>query len=114
MVEKVEVLYLKPQHLYQTLLDFRYHREYKARSGEQGMAKKMHGADATDMILKVPVGTVIYDEDTGKILADLTQDKQRAVIAKGGRGGRGNARFATSRNPAPTICERGELVKNII
>ena len=91
-----------------TLLDFRYHREYKARSGEQGMAKKMHGADAADMILKVPVGTVIYDEDTGKILADLTQDKQRAVIAKGGRGGRGNARFATSRNPAPTICERGE------
>ena len=59
-----------------TLLDFRYHREYKARSGEQGMAKKMHGADAADMILKVPVGTVIYDEDTGKILADLTQDKE--------------------------------------
>ena len=91
-----------------TLLDFRYRREYKARAGEQGMAKKMHGADAADMILKVPVGTVIYDEDTGKILADLTHDKQRAVIAKGGRGGRGNARFATSRNPAPTICERGE------
>ena len=91
-----------------TLLDFRYHREYKARSGGNGMAKKMHGADAADMILKVPVGTVIYDEDTGKILADLTEDKQRAVIAKGGRGGRGNTRFATSRNPAPTICERGE------
>lgn len=91
-----------------TLLDFRYRREYKAKSGEQGMAKKMHGADAADMILKVPVGTVIYDEDTGKVLADLTQDKQRAIIAKGGRGGRGNARFATSRNPAPTICERGE------
>ena len=91
-----------------TLLDFRYHREYKARNGGNGMAKKMHGADASDMILKVPVGTVIYDEDTGKILADLTEDKQRAVIAKGGRGGRGNTRFATSRNPAPTICERGE------
>ncbi|MDE6952567.1 MAG: GTPase ObgE [Erysipelotrichales bacterium] len=91
-----------------TLLDFRYHREYKAKAGGQGMAKKMHGADASDMILRVPVGTVIYDEDTGKILADLTQDKQRAVIAKGGRGGRGNTRFATSRNPAPTICERGE------
>jgi len=72
------------------------------------MAKKRHGADAADMILKVPVGTVIYDEDSGKILADLTHDKQRVVIAKGGRGGRGNARFATSRNPAPTICERGE------
>lgn len=91
-----------------TLLDFRYHREYKAKAGGQGMAKKMHGADASDLILRVPVGTVIYDEDTGKILADLTHDKQRAVIAKGGRGGRGNARFATSRNPAPTICERGE------
>jgi Obg family GTPase CgtA len=91
-----------------TLLDFRYHREYKAKNGQQGMAKKMHGSDAADMILRVPVGTMIYDEDTGKILADLTRDKQRAVIAKGGRGGRGNARFATSRNPAPTICERGE------
>lgn len=91
-----------------TLLDFRYHREYKARNGSNGMAKKMHGADASDMILKVPVGTVIYDEDTGKILADLTEDGQRAVIAKGGRGGRGNTRFATSRNPAPTICEHGE------
>ena len=91
-----------------TLLDFRYHREYKAKSGGQGMAKKMHGADGADMILKVPVGTVIYDEDSGRVLADLTHDKQRAVIAKGGRGGRGNARFATSRNPAPTICERGE------
>lgn len=91
-----------------TLLDFRYHRKYKARNGSNGMAKKMHGADASDMILKVPVGTVIYDEDTGKILADLTEDGQRAVIAKGGRGGRGNTRFATSRNPAPTICEHGE------
>ncbi|MEG0593222.1 MAG: GTPase ObgE, partial [Coprobacillus sp.] len=91
-----------------TLLDFRYHREYKARNGENGMAKKMHGADAGDRVLNVPVGTIIYDEDTGKILADLTQDGQIAVIAKGGRGGRGNTRFATSRNPAPTICERGE------
>ena len=91
-----------------TLLDFRYNREYKAKAGGQGMAKKMHGADAADRVLKVPVGTVIYDEDTGKVLADLVKDGQRAVIAKGGRGGRGNTRFATSRNPAPTICERGE------
>lgn len=95
-------------HSLSTLLDFRYHREYKAKAGQQGMAKKMHGADASDLILRVPVGTVIIDEDTGKVLADLTHDKQRVVIAKGGRGGRGNTRFATSRNPAPTICERGE------
>ena len=57
------------------------------------MAKKMHGADGADMILKVPVGTVIYDEDSGRVLADLTQDKQRAIIAKGGRGGRGKCPF---------------------
>jgi GTP-binding protein len=73
-----------------------------------GMAKKMHGSDGADRVLKVPIGTVIYDEDTGRKLADLTRDKQRITIAKGGRGGRGNTRFATSRNPAPTICERGE------
>jgi GTP-binding protein len=91
-----------------TLLDFRYHREYKAKSGMNGMAKKMHGSDGADRVLKVPIGTVIYDEDTGRKLADLTRDKQRITIAKGGRGGRGNTRFATSRNPAPTICERGE------
>ena len=91
-----------------TLLDLRYKREYKARNGENGMPKKMAGRSADDLVIKVPVGTMILNEETGAVMADLTHDKQRAVIAKGGRGGRGNARFATSRNPAPTICERGE------
>lgn len=91
-----------------TLLDLRYYREYKAQNGEKGHAKKMHGADADDLVLRVPVGTCVYDDDTGNIIADLTKDGQRAVIAKGGRGGRGNARFASSRNPAPKICENGE------
>ena len=91
-----------------TLLDIRFRREYKARNGANGMAKKMAGASAQDLVVKVPVGTMLINDDTGAIMADLTQDKQRVVIAKGGRGGRGNARFATSRNPAPTICERGE------
>lgn len=91
-----------------TLLDLRYNRQYKASPGQNGMPKKMHGSDALDYIIKVPVGTLIMNEETKEILADLTMDKQRAVIAKGGRGGRGNARFATSRNPAPMICERGE------
>lgn len=91
-----------------TLLDLRYYREYKAQSGEKGHAKKMHGADADDLVIRVPVGTCVYDDDTGNIIADLTKDGQRAVIAKGGRGGRGNARFASSRNPAPKICENGE------
>ena len=87
-----------------TLLDLRYYREYKAQNGEKGHAKKMHGADADDLVIRVPVGTCVYDDDTGNI----TKDGQRAVIAKGGRGGRGNARFASSRNPAPKICENGE------
>lgn len=91
-----------------TLLDLRYKREYKARNGENGMPKKMAGRSADDLVIKVPVGTMILNEETGAVMADLTHDKQRAIIAKGGRGGRGNARFATSRNPAPTICERGE------
>ena len=91
-----------------TLLDLRYYHEYKAQNGEKGHAKKMHGADADDLVIRVPVGTCVYDDDTGNIIADLTKDGQRAVIAKGGRGGRGNARFASSRNPAPKICENGE------
>ena len=91
-----------------TLLDLRYYREYKAQNGEKGHAKKMHGADADDLVIRVPVGTCVYDDDTGNSIADLTKDGQRAVIAKGGRGGRGNARFASSRNPAPKICENGE------
>jgi len=90
-----------------TLLDLRYNRLYKARPGQNGMAKKMHGADAANLYIKVPVGTCIYNNETGALMADLTKDGQEAVIAKGGRGGRGNARFATSRNPAPTICENG-------
>ena len=95
-------------HSLSTLLDLKYKRVYKARAGGNGMAKKMHGADAQDLLIKVPVGTVITNVETGKIMADLTEDHQRVVLAKGGRGGRGNARFATSRNPAPQICERGE------
>ena len=91
-----------------TLLDLRYYREYKAQNGEKGHAKKMHGADADDLVIRVPVGTCVYDDDTGNIIADLTKDGQRAVIAKGGRGGRGNARLASSRNQAPKICENGE------
>ena len=91
-----------------TLLDLKYNRLYKAPSGQNGMAKKMHGKDAIDTVIKVPVGTMILNEETGQIMADLTEDKQRVVIAKGGRGGRGNARFATSRNPAPQIGEPGE------
>ncbi len=91
-----------------TLIDFRYQRHFKAPRGEHGMSKGQHGKNSQDMIVKVPPGTVVKDEDTGEIIADLVVHGQRAVIARGGRGGRGNTRFATPSNPAPEIAENGE------
>ncbi|KZE40017.1 GTPase Obg [Bhargavaea cecembensis] len=91
-----------------TLMDFRYQRHFKAQRGEHGMSKSMHGKNAKDMTVKVPPGTTVTDAESGAIIADLTEHGQRAVIAKGGRGGRGNIRFATPANPAPEISEKGE------
>ncbi|MFS0654694.1 GTPase ObgE [Bacillus sp. 179-C3.3 HS] len=91
-----------------TLMDFRYKRHFKADRGEHGMSKNQHGRNAEEMVVKVPPGTVVTDEETKQVLADLTEHGQRAVIAKGGRGGRGNTRFATPANPAPQLSENGE------
>ncbi|GIN38646.1 GTPase ObgE [Heyndrickxia oleronia] len=91
-----------------TLMDFRYQRHFKANRGEHGMSKGQHGRGAEDMIVKVPPGTVVKDDDTNEIIADLTEHGQRAIVARGGRGGRGNIRFATPANPAPEISENGE------
>lgn len=90
-----------------TLMDFRYNRHFKAEHGENGMSKGKHGKNAPPLIIPVPPGTTVYDDDTGELIADLTQHGQEAVIAKGGVGGRGNIRFATSRNPAPNLAENG-------
>ena len=90
-----------------TLLDFRFMRHIKAQSGQNGMNKDMFGKDAEDTYVKVPIGTVVYDADTGRILADVTKHGEEYIIAKGGRGGRGNAFFSTPRNPAPDFCEKG-------
>jgi GTP-binding protein len=91
-----------------TLMDFRYKRHFKALRGEHGRPKNQHGKNAEDMVVKVPPGTTVIDDQTGQVVADLTEHGQRAVIAKGGRGGRGNTRFATPVNPAPDIAENGE------
>lgn len=91
-----------------TLMDFRYNRHLKAERGQNGMSKGKHGKDAEPLIVPVPPGTSVYDNETGELIADLVEHGQRAVIAKGGKGGRGNIRFATSRNPAPHIAEKGE------
>lgn len=91
-----------------TLVDFKYQRHFKAPRGENGRTKSQHGAGAEDMVVRVPPGTAVYDDDTGELIADLVFHGQRVVIAKGGRGGRGNIRYATPVNPAPEIAENGE------
>lgn len=90
-----------------TLLDLRYNRIIKAQNGQNGMAKDCFGKDGEDVYIKVPVGTVVYDKNKGITIADITRHKQQAIIAKGGKGGRGNSAFATPRIPAPEICEKG-------
>ncbi|HVV86045.1 MAG TPA: GTPase ObgE [Kofleriaceae bacterium] len=90
-----------------TLLDFRYQRHYKATPGEHGRAKDQYGAAGPDLVLRVPVGTVVQDAETGAVLADLTRSGDRAVVAQGGKGGRGNIHFATPWNQAPRTAEPG-------
>ncbi|MDD7280387.1 MAG: GTPase ObgE [Erysipelotrichaceae bacterium] len=90
-----------------TLLDLRYHRKILATDGEKGKNKRMHGANGEDKIVKVPLGTIVKNAETGHILADLTQPHQQQIVAKGGRGGRGNCHFKSSRNTAPKYAEDG-------
>ncbi|MEG0122918.1 GTPase ObgE [Enterococcus sp.] len=91
-----------------TLMDFRFNRHFKATPGENGMSKGMHGRGAEDTYVKVPPGTTVRDAETGALLGDLVAEGQTLVVAQGGRGGRGNTRFASPRNPAPELAENGE------
>ena len=90
-----------------TLIDARYQQVYRAPDGEHGQGKKKHGRAGGDVIIRVPLGTVIKDEETGKVLGDLTEAGQRVLVARGGRGGRGNTAFATATRRAPRIAEGG-------
>lgn len=91
-----------------TLVDFRYKRHYKAERGRHGEGKNMHGASGDDLTVRLPVGTLIKDAGTGELIADLVEHGQEVVVAKGGRGGRGNAHFATPNKKAPRLAEKGE------
>lgn len=91
-----------------TLLDLKYQKEIKGKRGEHGSGKNQFGKNAEDIIIKVPEGTTVTDIDTGVVIADLVNENDSAVIAYGGRGGRGNKAFATPSNPAPDISEHGE------
>lgn len=91
-----------------TLLDFKYKRHFKAGDGEHGKGKNQHGKDGEDLVLEVPLGTVVKDALTGEVICDIVEEGQRCVVAKGGRGGRGNARFATPTHQAPRYAEKGQ------
>lgn len=91
-----------------TLMDFRYKKKYAAESGEDGRKKKMAGKDGQDLVLKVPPGTIVRDEERGRIIADLIKNKDRAIIAKGGKGGKGNVHYKNSTRQAPTFAEAGD------
>lgn len=91
-----------------TLMDFRYKKSFKAQSGEDGRGKKMHGKKGDDMIIEVPPGTIIRETETDRVIADLTEPGTQRVIAHGGRGGRGNARFATATRQAPRFAKNGK------
>lgn len=90
-----------------TLLDFRYRRIFKAKRGQHGMGKKMHGKNAPDLVVAVPPGTLVYDDETGELLSDLTKPGDTLVAAGGGRGGRGNAAFVSATRQAPDRADPG-------
>ena len=91
-----------------TLIDYRYQQHFKAKSGGNGMGKDMHGANGKDVVLKVPVGTQVYEEDGETLLADFTRVGERVTLMKGGNGGFGNAYFKTSTNQAPRKANPGQ------
>ncbi len=91
-----------------TLMDFTYRSIFKADNGENGFKKSMHGKSAKDLYIKVPTGTLVRDLKTGNIIADMTEHEQKVLVAKGGKGGRGNTHFCTPQNRAPQYCEPGE------
>lgn len=91
-----------------TLIDYHYRRHYKAGRGQHGRGKNQHGKSGDDIVLRVPVGTMVYDAKTNELIADLSQPYQRVVVARGGKGGRGNTHFVTPTNTAPRIAEKGE------
>lgn len=101
-------VYLVADENMSTLMDFKHKSVFKAEAGENGGIKNMQGRCAKDLFIKVPVGTVVKDIKNGNIIADLTEHEQKVLVAKGGRGGRGNARFATAQKRAPQFCEPGE------
>ncbi len=91
-----------------TLINFRYNKKYKAEDGENGRGARCYGKSGKDLYIKVPLGTVVKDAETGEVIVDLSEENQSELVLKGGRGGRGNSHFATSTRQAPRFAEDGE------
>lgn len=101
-------VYLVSSRSYRTLDDQNYQRHYRAKNGAHGRGKTMHGRSGADLIISVPLGTVVVDDETEELLGDLVEDGVQLLVAKGGKGGRGNARFATAVRQAPRYAQPGE------
>jgi GTPase len=101
-------VYLEATTNLNTLIDYRFRHHFKANSGGDGLRQKMHGAKGDDIVLSVPCGTIVRDADTNEIIADLVEEGQRVMVARGGRGGLGNTHFATSTHQAPHEAQKGE------
>ena len=101
-------IYMEADSNLNTLIDYRYRQHFKAESGGAGARQKMHGAKGEDIVLKVPRGTIIRDANTLELIADLVEDGQRVMVARGGRGGLGNVHFATATHQAPREAQKGE------
>src|SRR5579884_3977422 len=101
-------IYMQASNNMNTLIDYRYRQQFKAGAGGHGMRQKMHGAKGEDIVLEVPVGTIVRDAETNELIADLVENGQRVMVARGGRGGLGNVHFATATHQAPTEAQKGE------
>ncbi len=109
------VIFMADENL-RTLMDFKYKKKYEAENGQDGMRKKRYGKYGEDLIIKVPLGTVVIDEDTGLVMKDFIQHGESFIAARGGRGGKGNVHFKNSVRQAPNFAEAGGFAKerNII
>jgi len=97
-----------------TLYDLRLHPHQRAQRGKNGMGSDRHGAGGEDLVIQVPLGTIVKDYETGEVIADMTEPEQRLILLKGGRGGQGNARFMTSTNKAPKFAQPGEPGEELV
>lgn len=104
---------IRADHNLHTLLDFTYRHQYKAERGAHGLGSNKHGRNGEDCVLFVPAGTVVKEAESGEVIADLARDGQEVVVARGGRGGRGNARFKSSTNQAPRYAEEGQPAEEL-